>query len=338
MPTFSDIITFLGGQIFGQMPVPNANLSGRLFIVTGANTGLGFECVKHLVRLNASCIILACRDVTKGEAAVNAIQGERLGGTDLQVWHLDLVSYDSTISFAQRAMSELPRLDGIVASAGVEVDKFELASDLELTIKVNVVSTFLLAAAILPKLLETSKIHKVDATLTIVGSLIHAFGPDSQLDVAKGENIFEVLSQPKLADMGQRYLLSKLMSHQCARQLAQRVLSAKEQPDKLGVIVNWVNPGWCQTELSRSKAKSLPETMLMPLMGWTAEKGSRSLVFGVIAGVETHGCYLSENQVKQESTYLRSNKGREDGARIWHDLVAVLKGTSAEAARIMDSL
>lgn len=48
MPTFNDITTFLGGQIFGQMSVPEVDLSGKTLAVTGANTGLGLECVKHL--------------------------------------------------------------------------------------------------------------------------------------------------------------------------------------------------------------------------------------------------------------------------------------------------
>lgn len=48
MPTFNDITMFLGGQIFGQMSLPEVDLSGKTFVVTGANTGLGLECVKHL--------------------------------------------------------------------------------------------------------------------------------------------------------------------------------------------------------------------------------------------------------------------------------------------------
>lgn len=48
MPTFNDITTFLGGQLLGQLVVPEIDLSGQTFVVTGANTGLGLECTKHL--------------------------------------------------------------------------------------------------------------------------------------------------------------------------------------------------------------------------------------------------------------------------------------------------
>lgn len=48
MPTFGDIVQFLGGQYFGKTWVPEVNLAGKTMVVTGGNTGLGFECAKHL--------------------------------------------------------------------------------------------------------------------------------------------------------------------------------------------------------------------------------------------------------------------------------------------------
>lgn len=104
------------------------------------------------------------------------------------------------------------------------------------------------------------------------------------------------------------------------------------------MVVNWVNPGWCRTELSRSKTKSLPEIVLMPVMGWTAEKGSRSLIHGLTAGKETHGHYLLEGHIKQESSYVRSDDGRLAGERIWRDLqkrVTTAMGENAGGINMM---
>jgi retinol dehydrogenase-12 len=48
MPTVSDVMAYLGGQTFGSTILPDVDLVGRTYIVTGANTGLGFDAVKHL--------------------------------------------------------------------------------------------------------------------------------------------------------------------------------------------------------------------------------------------------------------------------------------------------
>ncbi|TQS32134.1 hypothetical protein Golomagni_07560, partial [Golovinomyces magnicellulatus] len=242
MPTFNDITTFLGGQIFGQMSIPEVDLSNKTFVVTGANTGLGLECVKHLVHLKASKVILACRDVTKGGAAVSYIRELAPdSNTELEVWCLDLACYESVQAFANKVTStDLTRLDGFVANAGVEVDNYQLSGDIELTIKVNIISTFMLALAILPKLRATMEQFQDHTRLTIVGSLIHNFGPDSQLDLPEkpSTNVFDLLSEPDRADMAQRYPLSKLMGHLCSRELA-RYVTEQNVTASCQVIVNW---------------------------------------------------------------------------------------------------
>lgn len=48
MPAAGDIIQFMGGQIFGSTKLPNVTFAGQTVVVTGANSGLGYECCKHL--------------------------------------------------------------------------------------------------------------------------------------------------------------------------------------------------------------------------------------------------------------------------------------------------
>lgn len=48
MPTFGDVNQFLGGQYFGRPFLPDIDLANKTIVVTGANTGLGLECAKHL--------------------------------------------------------------------------------------------------------------------------------------------------------------------------------------------------------------------------------------------------------------------------------------------------
>lgn len=60
---------------------------------------------------------------------------------------------------------------------------FETSEHIERSLTVNVVSTYLMAIAIIPELQETTSRYNMDTRLSIVGSLIHTFGPDSQLEI-----------------------------------------------------------------------------------------------------------------------------------------------------------
>ena len=327
MPTFGDISQFLGGQLFGRPFVPNVDLSQKTIVVTGGNTGVGFECAKHLVKLNVSHLILACRSVKKGEVAKDLILRETNKKARIEVWEVDLDNYSSVMAFSQRVL-QLPRLDGFLANAGVEHTEFGLAEGLERTLTVNVTSTFLMAILILPALQKTSEKYDTSPTLSFVGSMVHIFGPEAQLQPPAGIDTFEALSDPQTADMGSRYPLSKLLEHLCFLELVP--LASKAAPK---VTVNLVNPGWCLTELSRHKGSPLIERVNAVMFQRTAEQGGRTLVHAVTAGHESHGEYLSECVVKPQSEFVRSDRCKDVQARIWKDLVARIEKVEPGAMR-----
>ncbi|KAI1339328.1 NAD(P)-binding protein [Xylariaceae sp. FL0016] len=332
MPTYAEIKSMVVGQAFGSTHVPQTDLSGKTFIVTGSNTGLGLEAAMHLARLKVSTLILACRNTAKGEAAKDAILETTAchSHTHIQVWPLDLASHDSVIAFGRRVRSsELPRLDGFIANAGVEVQQYSEAEGLELHLTVNVVSTFMSAMAALPKMRQTSARHGVQTAMTFVGSMYHIFGPDRELDVADDVDIFAALSDTGEADMPGRYALSKLMEHQCHAAFA-RAVAQSHGGGRL--TVNIANPGWCVTELARSKDRAFHEKFFSSLIGWTAEKGSRAVVYAALQGEESHGRYLSECQCKEESAYVTSDRGRRIQAKMWKDLCVRVERVAPEIA------
>jgi retinol dehydrogenase-12 len=217
----------------------------------------------------------------------------------------------------------------------MELQEYRTAEGLEMHLTVNVVSTFLSAIAILPKLRETAKVHGVQATLTVCGSMYHIFGPDAEFDAGLPEavDMFDVLSDPdpEKTDIVWRYALSKLMVHQCFHELV-AALSKSTMNNGANVVVNMVNPGWCGTELSRAKPHPLGERFAFAVMGWTAEKGSRMYMHALAAGPETHGKYLSESQVKIESQFVQSKRGRRIQRKMWLDLMKRIDRISPEVA------
>ncbi|GAA2355794.1 oxidoreductase [Streptomyces violaceusniger] len=89
----------------------------RVFVVTGANSGLGLVTTRALARKGGH-VILAVRDEAKGHRAAAEITAEE-PGADLEVRRLDLADLDSVRAFADQLRVDHPRLDVLVNNAGV---------------------------------------------------------------------------------------------------------------------------------------------------------------------------------------------------------------------------
>lgn len=162
---------FLYHQLFVVPPLPKTRCEGKTVIVTGSNVGLGLEAARHFARLGAARIILAVRSIEKGEAAKKSIdESLHLPLSHVLVWALDLSSYDSVKQFAARVDRELDRVDVVCENAGIATSTFRFAEDDESTITTNVISTFLLAFLLLPKLKKTAQRFNVHPTLSITSS------------------------------------------------------------------------------------------------------------------------------------------------------------------------
>ena len=154
MPDIQSPIAFLRSQFFSIPPYPTKKYTDQTIIVTGSNAGLGLEASRHFVRLDAAKVILAVRNLEKGEAAKQSIE-ESTGRTGVvEVWQLDLAHYESVKDFAKRAQG-LERLDVLVENAGIVTFNYSMTEDNESTITTNVVSPILHSLLLLPKLRET---------------------------------------------------------------------------------------------------------------------------------------------------------------------------------------
>lgn len=162
---------FLYRQLLITPPVPKTRFDDQTIIVTGSNVGLGLEAARHFGRLGAARVILAVRDIQKGEAAKKSIDRTlRRSPSPLAVWKLDLSSYESVREFAARVDRELDRVDIVCANAGIATGVFRLTERDESTITTNVVSPFLLAFLLLPKLKETARRFDTRPTIAITSS------------------------------------------------------------------------------------------------------------------------------------------------------------------------
>jgi NAD(P)-dependent dehydrogenase (short-subunit alcohol dehydrogenase family) len=305
-------LTFLHSQFFVTPPYPENSFEGKTVIVTGSNIGLGLEAARHITRLGAQKVILAVRSVEKGEQAKKSIEETTKRTGVVEVWQLDLTSYASVKSFSERA-SSLPRLDVLLENAAIQTSKFSLAEENEATITTNVVSTFLLALLLLPKLKETAKLHDTKPHLVIVSSEVHFL---TNLPERQEPSIFDALNDKQKARMSYRYNVSKLLEVFTVRQIV-----AEYCPDisKYPVVINLINPGFCHSNLLREVG---PSQLIFKwiIRARTTEVGSRTLVDAACKGPESHGKYLADCEIRDPAPFVMSSEGSKTQKRVWKEL------------------
>src|SRR6266436_3740170 len=139
---------------------------GRVAVVTGANTGLGFETAQVLAARGAS-VVLAVRDIEKGKRAATRI-AETAAGANIMVQPLDLTSLDSIRAAADELRAKHPRIDLLINNAGVMLTPKQTTSDgFELQFGTNHLGHFAFTGLLLDLLLPVADSRVV--TISSVG-------------------------------------------------------------------------------------------------------------------------------------------------------------------------
>ncbi|EFY88784.1 short-chain dehydrogenase, putative [Metarhizium acridum CQMa 102] len=321
------LASFLYSQLIRRLPYPSGSHADQTVIVTGSNVGLGKEAARHFARLHAKKVILAVRSLEKGQAAKEEIEsslrdaGGADGPTEVQVWQLDMASYASVEKFAARVDSELSRVDVLVANAGIAPGSYYTAEGNESMMTVNVVSTFLLAALVLPKMKESARRFGIRPTLTITSSGVHAAAADLVTRAAAAGELWPLVNDRQTVEtrFAMQYPASKLLEIFGVRAIGEQSPAAK-----FPVTVNCVNPGLCHSELGRDYP-TWGFWFLKLVLARSAEVGSRNLVAAASMGQESHGKYVSDCVVTEPSAFLGSEDGRKVQKMFWGELTQKLE-------------
>lgn len=309
-------MSFLYSQFFVRPCYPKTSLADQTVLITGANVGLGLEAARHVVRLGASRVILGVRNVSAGEAAKKEIETSTGRSGVCEVWEVDLASNKSVIAFGDR-IAQLPRLDVALLNAALATTNYERAEGFERSITVNVVNTLLLSLFVLPVLKATGKkLPGCQPRLSFVVSEVHAW---VSLPEWKADHILQTLSDQSKAQMNERYPLSKLLEVLLVQELAGRVRGSE-------VIINMINPGLCHSALGREQGWAF--SLFKLIVARSTEVGSRTLVAGISAGLESHGSYMTDGHVQNTamSAFVRSDEGRQARIKLWNEVTEILEG------------
>ncbi|KAJ7639523.1 hypothetical protein FB45DRAFT_828417 [Roridomyces roridus] len=313
---------FLAEQLWTDFPPVEADLTGCTYLVTGSNTGLGLAAAVHLARLNPARLVLAVRDLSKGVKAKEEVLLQTNYAGTIDVWELDMSSFESVKRFATQANSSLTRLDGALINAGVGPPvRWEVTVDgWERTLQVNAIATGLLCVLLLPLLQATAKQTQEPPHLTITGSEAPW---TAKFPEKHATNILDTLNGPKCS-LEDRYAVSKTFDQYIARVIA-------KLPQAEGLIVNFVNPGLCLSEIGRDLKP--PEGLARKLY-WTPEKGARNLVYAAVKPTPS-GVYIGCCALREPPPWTTTKQGLLLERKVWDEMVEVWKRVSPDVDGIL---
>jgi len=279
-------LTFVAGDL-------DVDLDGKVCLVTGANSGLGFEAAKALARRGGS-VWLLCRDRDRGRAALERIRRQVKGATvHLEV--VDLSSQRSVRAFADRFAE--PRVHVLVNNAGILPDeRTESADGIELTWATNVVGPFLLTQLLLPKL----KVAPGARVIDVSSGGMYTQKLDLS-DVEAAQRPFDGVTQ---------YALTKRAGVVLTELWAERLAGTR-------VTVNSMHPGWADTPGVRTSLPGFFKVMRRLLR--TPAEGADTIVWlAVCPRIAGHsGRFWFDRQPRATHYLPWTRESTADRERLW---------------------
>ncbi|MFC6952690.1 oxidoreductase [Halorubellus litoreus] len=284
--------------------------SGRTVVVTGANSGLGFENASAFARKGAH-VVMACRSLDRASRARREIESA-VDDASVTVLELDLGSLDSIRSFASEFEAAFDRLDVLVNNAGVMFPPYSTTEDgFERQFGVNHLGHFALTGLLLDRIVETNG----ETRVVTVSSGAHRNGDVDFDDLDRRESYsrFEAYGRSKLANL--------LFTYELDRRL---------RAGDLDTIAVAAHPGWSATglqagdsEMGTSFARRVLGRIGNAIFGQSAAEGALPTLYAATAENVDGGHYFGPDgfmEMRGSPTRVTSNAksyDHETAHRLW---------------------
>ncbi|MDE0882598.1 MAG: oxidoreductase [Myxococcota bacterium] len=282
--------------------------SGKIALVTGANSGIGEPTARELGRAGAK-VIIACRSAEKAEAALARLRAEVPGG-EFHFTPLDLADLSSVRACAQKVSQEHERLDLLINNAGVMIPPYTLTVDgFELQFGTNHLGHFALTSGLIELLVATPK-----SRIITVASMAHKFGRIS----------FDDLQRKRFYSRWMAYGQSKVANLFFHYELQRRLAAAGH--DTLAIAAH---PGMTRSNLLQH---SFFTRLLGPLVSQSPEGGAAPTLRAATDPELEGGAYFGPRwfELRGAAVPVNSNRysRRQDIARRLWDVSQDLTGVS----------
>ena len=205
------------------------DLLGKVYVVTGANSGIGFAAAHNFASRGAT-LVLVCRNEARGSKALEAIRAAT-GNDKLALYVAEFSSLADVNRLSLEILADYPKIDVLCNNAGgANASRVETAEGFEATFATNHLSGFLLVTRLLPALIKAGQTDK--ARIVFTSSKGHTFSPIDfdDLNLKRGYNTLKA------------YGRSKLMNLLTARELQRRY-------GKLNIVASSFHPGTVRTAI-----------------------------------------------------------------------------------------
>ncbi len=257
------------------------DISGKVYIVTGANSGVGLETTRQLVKQGGH-VIMACRRPEAAEEAAKSFTG--LKGT-YEVMRLDLADLQSVRDFVAEFLKKHDKLDALVCNAGLVTMGSEVKrtkDEFEMAIGVSYFGHFLLTELLLDVLKQGAP-----SRMVIVSSVVHAGSERNRPDVHLKDLNFNTRKFNNFA----AYAEAKVAVILYAMELAKRL-------EGTSVTTASVHPGWARSNFGgNGLVMRIMRVVMAPLRPFITDSNEEA------AQTSLH-CLLSDDAAKHSGAYF----------------------------------
>ncbi len=279
------------------------DLTGKLYVITGGNSGIGLEAARHLARAGGD-VVIACRSPDKAQAAQRDLAADARGAVD--VLRLDLADLSVVRDAAAELRERSARIDGLINNAGVmQTPRRQTRDGFELQLGVNHIGHFVWTKLLL------DRVEAAAGRVVVVSSLAHKYGA---ID-------FDDLMMARRYAPTRSYTRSKLANLMFAFELDRRLRAAGARSMAVAC-----HPGYSDTRLQSTGPTGFFHALYRvtnPLLAQSAQAGAEPTVLAAAGREAKPGGYYGPQHMGEvrgpagDATVANRARDTRAWARLW---------------------
>lgn len=283
--------------IWADKKILSKEIGGKTYIITGANSGVGLETTRQLIKQGGH-VIMACRRPNEAEKAAKSFA--KLKGS-YEIIQIDLANLQSVHDFVRKFLSKYNQLHGLIGNAGLVTMGREATytkDGLEMTIAVNYFGHFLLTELLLDVLKKSTP-----SRIVLLSSVIHAGNPKNRYTVHLDDLNYKKRKFNNFTAYGE----AKVAVNLYALELSKRF-------EGTGITTASVHPGWARSNFGgNGMLMRIMKVFMAPIMPFVSDSNYEAAQTSLHCVLSDKATEYSGNFFSQSSVLYRDKQCKNGG-------------------------